>query len=254
MMMLCHTLRGDIPEDVAFAESRLRPQTMAAEDVLHDMGAISMAGSDSEGMGRVMDVVAGMWRLASVMKEARGPLPGEPFAGADNARILRYLAKVTINPAIAFGIAGHVGSLEVGKRADIVLWRPAFFGVKASQVLVGGVQVWSPAGDPAASLGFCEPVRYRPSWPAMGGAPDTLAVAFVHPSAIDNDLAGRHGLARPLAPASGARGLSKSDMVRNGALPEIVVDPETFEVFVDGALATVEPAARVPLNRRYFLR
>ncbi len=254
MMMLCHTLRGDIPEDVAFAESRLRPQTMAAEDVLHDMGAISMAGSDAEGMGRVMDVAGAMWRLASKMKDAKGPLPDEPFDDADNARILRYLAKITINPAIAFGVADHVGSLEIGKRADIVLWRPAFFGVKASQVLVGGAQVWSPMGDPAASIGAAEPTMYRPSWPAVGGAPDTLSALFVHPSALDNDLAGRWNVSKPMIPLSGTRTLSKADMVRNDALPEIVVDPQTFEVFADGELATTEPVGTVALNRRYFLR
>ena len=254
MMMICHTLRGDIPEDVAFAESRLRPQTMAAEDVLHDLGAISMAGSDAEGMGRAMDTIAGMWRLASKMKEEGGPLADEPFAGADNARILRYLAKVTINPAIAFGIARHVGSLEVGKMADIVLWQPAFFGVKASQVLKAGAQVWSPLGDASASLSIAEPVIYRESWPAAGSAPDTLSALFVHPAAIENDMAGRWSIAKPMLPISGTRRLGKADMVRNDALPAIRVDAQSFEVFVDGELATSRPAKEVALNRRYFLR
>ena len=254
MMMICHTLRGDIPEDVAFAESRLRPQTMAAEDVLHDIGAISMAGSDAEGMGRAMDTIAGMWRLASKMKEEGGPLADEPFAGADNARILRYLAKVTINPAIAFGIARHVGSLEVGKMADIVLWQPAFFGVKASQVLKAGAQVWSPLGDASASLSIAEPVIYRESWPAAGSAPDTLSALFVHPAAIDNDMAGRWSITKPMLPISGTRRLGKADMVRNDALPAIRVDAQSFEVFVDGELATSRPAKEVALNRRYFLR
>ena len=254
MMMICHTLRGDIPEDVAFAESRLRPQTMAAEDVLHDLGAISMAGSDAEGMGRAMDTIAGMWRLASKMKEEGGPLADEPFAGADNARILRYLAKVTINPAIAFGIARHVGSLEVGKMADIVLWQPAFFGVKASQVLKAGAQVWSPLGDASASLSIAEPVIYRESWPATGSAPDTLSALFVHPAAIDNDMAGRWSIAKPMLAISGTRRLGKADMVRNNALPAIRVDAQSFEVFVDGELATSRPAKEVALNRRYFLR
>ena len=254
MMMICHTLRGDIPEDVAFAESRLRPQTMAAEDVLHDLGAISMAGSDAEGMGRAMDTIAGMWRLASKMKEEGGPLADEPFAGADNARILRYLAKVTINPAIAFGIARHVGSLEVGKMADIVLWQPAFFGVKASQVLKAGAQVWSPLGDASASLSIAEPVIYRESWPATGSAPDTLSALFVHPAAIDNDMAGRWSIAKPMLPISGTRRLGKADMVRNDVLPAIRVDAQSFEVFVDGELATSRPAKEVALNRRYFLR
>ena len=252
MMMICHTLRGDIPEDVAFAESRLRPQTMAAEDVLHDLGAISMAGSDAEGMGRTMDVIAGMWRLAAKMKGERGPLAGED--GADNGRILRYLAKVTINPAIAFGIDRHVGSLEVGKMADIVLWQPAFFGVKAQQVLKGGAQVWSPLGDASASLSMAEPVVYRQSWPAVGSAPDTLSALFVHPAAIDNDLAGRWKIAKPMLPIASTRQLGKADMVRNDALPEIRVDAQTFEVFVDGELATSAAAKEVSLNRRYFLR
>ena len=254
MMMLCHTLRGDIAEDVAFAESRLRPQTMAAEDVLHDLGAISMAGSDAEGMGRTMDVIAGMWRLASKMKDERGPLAGEPYANADNARILRYLAKTTINPAITFGIADHVGSLEIGKMADIVLWQPAFFGVKPSQVLKCGAEVWRPLGDAAASLSVCEPNVYRASWPATGSAPDTLSALFVHRSAIDNDMAGRWNVSKPMLATGPVRRLTKADMVRNDALPEIRVDPQTFEVFADGEHATTQPVRNVTLNRRYFLR
>ena len=254
MMMLCHTLRGDIPEDVAFAESRLRPQSMAAEDVLHDLGAISMAGSDAEGMGRVMDVIAGMWRLASKMKDERGPLAEEPFDNADNARILRYLAKTTINPAITFGIADHVGSLEIGKMADIVLWNPAFFGVKASQVIKGGAQICSPQGDSSGSLHNTEPTIYSESWPALGSAPNTLSAIFVHESAIDADIAGRWDVAKPMVAVKGTRKLSKVDMVRNDALPEIKVDPQTFEVFADGELATTAAATKVPLARTYFLR
>ena len=254
MMMLCHTLRGDIPEDVAFAESRLRHQSMAAEDVLHDLGAISMAGSDAEGMGRVMDVIAGMWRLASKMKDERGALDGEPFDNADNARILRYLAKYTINPAITFGISDHVGSLEVGKMADIVLWNPKFFGVKASQVLKGGAQIWSPQGDASGSLSLTEPNIYRESWPACGSAPDTLSAFFVHPSAFDADMAGRWNVSKPMLPVGGTRTLSKTDMVRNDTLPDIRVDPQTFEVFADGVLATTEPVRHVALGRTYFLR
>ncbi len=253
MMMLCHTLRGDIPEDVAFAESRLRPQSMAAEDVLHDMGAISMAGSDAEGMGRVMDVIAGMWRLASAMKDRRGPLAGEPHGGADNARILRYLAKYTINPAITFGIAEHVGSIEVGKIADIVLWRPEFFGVKASHVFKGGIEVWSPLGNAAASLSMTEPVIFRENWPACGGAPDLVSFLFVHPRAIDDGLDRRLSLGKPLLPLKGTRALSKADMVRNDALPAITVDPRTFEVRADGALLDVPAVREVALGRRYFL-
>jgi len=254
MMMMCHTLRADVPEDVAFAESRLRPQTMAAEDVLHDLGAISMFGADAEGMGRVMDVVASTWRLASKMREERGPLAGEPHADADNARILRYLAKYTINPAICFGIAGHIGSLEPGKMADMVFWNPAFFGVKPSQVLKAGVQVWGPEGDAAGALSLVEPRIYRAQWPACGSAPDTLSAIFVHPLAIEQDMAGRWNVSKPLVPIEGTRRLSKRDMVRNDVLPDIRVDSQTFEVVVDGELATSAAAERVALARCYFLR
>ena len=254
MMMLCHTLSAEVPEDVAFAESRLRPQTMAAEDVLHDLGAISMFGADAEGMGRVMDVVASTWRLAHKMKGERGALADEPFADADNARVLRYLAKYTINPAITFGIADHIGSLEPGKMADIVLWNPAFFGVKPAQIIKGGVEVWGPIGDAAGSLSNVEPRIYRRQWPACGSAPDTLSAVFVHPLAIENDMAGRWNISKPLVGIKGTRHLSKHDMVRNDALPDIRVDPQTFEVFVDGALATSKAVRQVALARRYFLR
>ncbi|MEX0808279.1 MAG: urease subunit alpha [Dongiaceae bacterium] len=254
MMMLCHSLSPEVPEDVAFAGSRLRPQTMAAEDVLHDLGAISMFGSDAEGMGRTMEVVASCWKLASKMRDERGPLAGEPFGNADNARILRYLAKITINPAIAFGISGHVGSLEPGKMADFVMWQPAFFGIKPSLVVKAGMLVWGAYGDAAAALGGLEPVLLRENWGAVGTAPNMLSAAFVHPSAIDDDIAGRFDIAKPLLPLSGTRKLSKRDMRRNDALPDIRVDSQTFDVFVDGALATSEPAREVKLNRLYMLR
>ena len=254
MMMQCHGLSPDVPEDVAFADSRLRPQTMAAEDVLHDLGAISMFGSDAEGMGRVMEVVTACWKLASKMRGERGPLAEEPFADADNARILRYLAKITINPARAFGIGGHVGSLEPGRMADFVCWRPAFFGVKPSKVFKGGMLAWGTHGDAAAALGHLEPNLMRPNWGGVGGAPNMLSAALVHPEAIHNDLAGRHGIAKPLLPFSGTRKLTKADMLRNAALPEIRVDTSTFEVFVDGALAVSEAAEAVCLNRLYMLR
>ena len=253
MMMLCHTLRGDAPEDVALAESRLRPQSMAAEDVLHDLGAISMAGSDAEGMGRVMDVVAGMWRLASAMKDRCGPLAEESFDNADNERILRYLAKVTINPAITFGIAGDVGSIEVGKIADIVLWRPEFFGVKAQQVFKAGAEVWSPFGTAAASLSMSEPMIYRKGWPACDDAAESVSFLFVHPRAIDSGLEKRLGLGRTLLATGGTRHLSKKDMVRNDALPHIRVDPATFAVHADGVLLDVPAVTDVALSRRYFL-
>ncbi len=253
MMMLCHTLRGDIPEDVAFAESRLRPQTMTAEDILHDIGAISMAGSDAEGMGRVMDVIAGMWRLASKMKDERGALPEESDHGSDNERILRYLAKYTINPAITFGIEQHVGSLQPGRLADIALWQPAFFGVKVNQVFKSGIAVWSPFGNAAASLSITEPLIYRRAWPSCGGTPNLVSVTFVHPTAIDADISGRLDLSRDILPVSGTRHLRKTDMIRNDALPEIAVDSSTFEVSVDGTRAESEAVENVTLNRRYFL-
>lgn len=254
MMMLCHSLSPDVPEDVAFAGSRLRPQTMAAEDVLHDLGAISMFGSDAEGMGRTMEVVASCWKLASKMRDERGPLPGEPFDNADNARILRYLAKITINPAITFGISSHVGSLEPGKMADFVMWQPAFFGIKPSMVVKAGMLVWGAYGDAAAALGGLEPVLMRENWGAVGTAPNMLSAAFVHPSAIDDDIAGRFDIAKPLLPLSGTRKLSKRNMRLNDALPDIKVNSQTFDVFVDGTLATSEPAREVKLNRLYMLR
>ena len=254
MMMMCHTLSPAVPEDVAFAESRLRPQSMAAEDVLHDLGAISMFGADAEGMGRVMDVVASCWRLAAKMKAERGALEGEPHAGSDNERILRYLAKYTINPAITFGIAHHVGSLEPGKWADIVLWRPAFFGAKPACAIKSGAVVWAPLGDAAGALSLVEPRLYRAQWPACGSAPDTLSAVFVHPLAIEGRLVERCRSTKPLVPVESTRALAKADMVRNDALPDIRVDPRSFEVFVDGRLATSRAAARVPLSRRYFLR
>jgi len=254
MMMMCHTLSAGVPEDVAFAESRLRPQTMAAEDVLHDLGAISMFGADAEGMGRVMDVVASTWRLASKMKTERGRLDEEPHPGSDNARILRYLAKYTINPAITFGIAEHVGSLEAGKFADIVLWDPAFFGVKPDAVLKAGVKVWGPEGDAAGALSIVEPRIYREQWPACGSAPDTLSAVFVHPLAIEQDMAGRWNVSKPLLALHGTRNLGKADMVRNNTLPDIQVDNQTFEVFIDGELAASEAVASVALARRYMLR
>jgi urease subunit alpha len=254
MMMLCHSLSPDVPEDVAFAGSRLRPQTMAAEDVLHDLGAISMFGSDAEGMGRTMEVVASCWKLASKMRDERGSLSGEPFDNADNARILRYLAKITINPAIAFGISRHVGSLEPGKMADFVMWQPAFFGIKPAMVFKGGMLVWGAYGDAAAALGGLEPVLMRENWGAVGTAPNMLSAAFVHPSAIEDDIAGRFDIAKPLLALSGTRKLSKRDMRLNDALPDIRVDSQTFDVFVDGTLATSEPAREVKLNRLYMLR
>jgi urease subunit alpha len=254
MTMVCHHLNPAIPEDVAFAESRIRTQTIAAEDVLHDIGAISMLGSDSQGMGRIHEVICRTWQLASKMKEQRGALPEDRPGFGDNARILRYIAKYTINAARTFGISGHVGSLEDGKLADIVVWRPAFFGIKPELVIKGGFIAWGAMGDSAASLMTCEPMLMRPQWGAFGRAPAALSACFVHPLAIANDLSGSLGLSKKMLPVGGTRKLSKRDMLWNDACPKISVDPETFDVFVDGVLATCEPAREVPLARRYMLR
>ena len=254
MTMVCHHLSPSIPEDVAFAESRIRAQTIAAEDVLHDLGAISMLGSDSQGMGRIGEVICRTWQLASKMKDQRGRLPGEATRIGDNERILRYIAKYTINAARTFGIDAHIGSLETGKLADVVLWRPAFFGIKPELVIKGGFIVWAAMGDSAASLMTCEPLLMRPQWGAFGAARKTLGACFVHPSAIDGDLAGRLGMTKELLPARGTRKLGKQHMLRNAACPEISVDPQTFDVSVDGELASCAPASELPLTQRYMLR
>ena len=254
MIMVCHHLNPAVPEDVAFAESRIRAQTVAAEDVLHDLGAISMLGSDSQGMGRIGEVICRTWQLASKMKDQRGRLPGETTRMGDNQRIRRYLAKYTINAARTFGIDAHIGSLEPGKLADVVLWRPAFFGIKPELIIKGGFIVWSPMGDSAASLMTCEPLVMRPQWGAFGRAKQALSACFVNPRAIEGDLAGRLELRKPLLPAVGTRNLSKRDMLHNEACPEVKVDPQTFNVTVDGELATCAPSPVLPLAQRYMLR
>ena len=254
MTMVCHHLSPSIPEDVAFAESRIRAQTIAAEDILHDMGAISMLGSDSQGMGRIGEVICRTWQLASKMKDQRGRLPEEATRIGDNERILRYIAKYTINAARTFGIDAHIGSLEAGKMADVVLWRPAFFGIKPELVVKGGFIVWAAMGDSAASLMTCEPLVMRPQWGAFGTARKALGACFVHPRAIDGGVAERLGLTKALLPASGTRKLGKQHMLRNASCPEISVDPQTFDVRVDGELATCEPASELPLAQRYMLR
>ncbi len=254
MTMTCHHLNPAIPEDVAFAESRIRAQTIAAEDVLHDIGAISMLGSDSQGMGRIHEVICRTWQLASKMKDQRGLLPEDKPGFGDNERIKRYIAKYTINAAKTFGIADHVGSLEDGKIADIVIWRPAFFGIKPELIVKGGFIAWGAMGDSAASLMTCEPVTLRPQWGAFGKAAPALSACFVHPLAISRGLREELGVSKILLPAQGTRGLRKSDMLHNDALPNIRVDPQTFDVFVDGELATCEPATELPLAQRYMLR
>lgn len=254
MIMVCHHLNPNVPEDVAFAESRVRTQTMAAEDVLHDMGAISMLGSDSQGMGRIGEVVCRSWQMASSMRDQRGRLPEETTNRGDNERIKRYIAKYTINPAIAFGIAEHVGSLEGGKLADIAIWRPAFFGIKPEMVIKSGFIAWGAMGDSGASLMTCEPLIQRPQWGAFGNAASELGVSFVGQAAIDANIGEQLGLRRRVRAVKGTRKLGKANMIHNAACPNVTVNSETFEVFVDGELANCQPARSVPLARRHMLR
>ncbi|MDE0783832.1 MAG: urease subunit alpha [Planktomarina sp.] len=254
MTMVCHHLNPAIPEDVAFAESRIRAQTIAAEDVLHDLGAISMLGSDSQGMGRISEVICRTWQLADKMKKQRGRLDSEQTKIGDNERIKRFIAKYTINAARTFGISDHVGSLENGKMADIVIWRPSFFGIKPELVVKGGFIAWGAMGDSAASLMTCEPLMLRPQWGAFGRAKQALSACFVNPLAIDAGLSDTLGMEKPLLPSKGTRTLTKADMVHNDACPDIQVDPQSFDVFVDGELATCEPASTLPLTQLYMLR
>ncbi|KKY54044.1 urease subunit alpha [Pseudomonas amygdali pv. tabaci str. ATCC 11528] len=254
MIMVCHHLNPDVPEDVAFAESRVRPQTIAAEDILHDTGAISILGSDSQGMGRINEVICRTWQLASKMKDQRGRLPEETTALGDNERIKRYIAKYTINAARVFGIDSYIGSLEPGKLADLVLWRPAFFGIKPELVVKGGFIVHGVMGDSAASLYTCEPLVMRPQWGAFGEAKQALSVNFVNRLAVEADTATRLGLKKQLLPAFGTRTLRKSDMLHNDACPDIHVDPQTFDVYADGERLYCEPVSEVPLAQRYMLR
>ena len=254
MTMVCHHLNPAIPEDVAFAESRIRAQTIAAEDVLHDIGAISMLGSDSQGMGRIHEVICRTWQLASKMRVQRGRLPEEQTKRGDNERIKRYIAKYTLNAARCFGIEPHIGSLEPGKLADVVLWRPAFFGIKPELIVTGGFIAWGAMGDSAASLMTCEPLALRPQWGAFGRAAQASGACFVNPRAIAGGLSDELDIKKPLLPAEGTRDLKKSDMHLNDACPDITVDPATFEVFVNGELATCEPASELPLARKYVLR
>jgi urease subunit alpha len=254
MVMVCHHLNPQVPEDVAFAESRIRRETIAAEDVLHDLGAISALGSDSQGMGRVGETVARTWQLASKMKTQRGSLPEDAGTDHDNHRIKRYVAKLTTNPARIYGIDHEIGSLETGKLADIVLWEPKFFGIKPEVVFKGGFPAWSVMGESNASLMTCEPLVYRPQWGAYGEAAKSLSVTFVTQAAIDADVAGRWSLGKRLVATRQTRGLGKRDMLHNDALPTIEVDPETYRVTVDGELCTCEPVDSVPLGRLYVLK
>jgi len=251
MLMVCHHLNPKIPEDLAFAESRIRAETIAAEDVLHDLGAISILSSDSQAMGRIAEVVMRTWQTADKMKQQRGPLPGDGWN--DNHRAKRYVAKYTINPAIAHGIAHEVGSIEAGKLADLVVWKPAFFGVKPELVLKGGLIVTAAMGDPNASIPTPQPVRYRPMFGAYGGALASTSVTFLSRAAMDDDVAGRLGLRKMVRAVQRCRGLGKSSMVHNDYCPRMEVDAETYEVRADGQLLTCEPARVLPMAQRYFL-
>jgi urease subunit alpha len=250
MLMVCHHLSPGVPEDVAFADSRIRPETIAAEDVLHDLGAFSMMSSDSQAMGRIGEVICRTWQTADKMKRQRGPLPGDQ-TGHDNLRVRRYIAKYTINPAIAHGIASHVGSIAIGKMADLVLWKPAFFGVKPELIIKGGFIAGAMMGDGNASIPTPQPVVARPMFGAYGGALVNCAVHFTSRAGLDAGALAT--LARPAVAVAGCRALSKKDLVLNDALPNVKVNPETYEVRADGELLSSEPVDVLPLAQRYFL-
>jgi urease subunit alpha len=252
MLMVCHHLDPSIPEDLAFAESRIRKETIAAEDILHDMGALSILSSDSQAMGRVGEVITRTWQTAHKMKAQRGTLPGDK-ADSDNLRVRRYVAKYTINPAIAQGMSREIGSVEVGKLADLVLWSPAFFGAKPDLVLKGGMILHAMMGDPNASIPTPQPVHSRPMFGAYGKAMAASCISFVSQAAVDGGVAERLGLTRAVLPVVGTRGIGKKDMKLNDALPDLRIDPETYEVHADGELLACEPAAELPLAHRYHL-
>ncbi|MBT4772393.1 MAG: urease subunit alpha [Rhodospirillaceae bacterium] len=252
MLMVCHHLDQRIPEDVAFAESRIRRETIAAEDILHDLGAFSMIASDSQAMGRVGEVIIRTWQTADKMKRQRGALPGET-GDNDNLRVRRYIAKYTINPALCHGIADHVGSVEVGKLADLVLWKPMFFGVKPDIIIKAGTIAGAAMGDPNASIPTPQPVHYRPMFGSFGASQTAGAVTFVSAAAAATDMAAQLGLSRELLAVTGTRSVTKKDMILNDATPVMEVDPETYEVRADGELLTCEPAEELAMAQRYFL-
>jgi urease subunit alpha len=252
MLMVCHHLSPRIPEDIAFAESRIRKETIAAEDILHDIGCFSMISSDSQAMGRVGEVIIRCWQTAHKMKVQRGELSGDK--GNDNSRVKRYIAKYTINPAIAHGLSHEVGSVELGKRADLVLWSPAFFGVKPEMVLLGGSIAAAPMGDPNASIPTPQPVHYRPMFASFGKLRTNSSVTFVSQAALDAGLQNRLGTAKRMVAVKNTRGgISKASMIHNSATPKIEVNPETYEVRADGELLVCEPATSLPMTQRYFL-
>jgi urease subunit alpha len=251
MLMVCHHLNPTVPEDLAFAESRIRPSTIAAEDILHDMGAISIIGSDSQAMGRIGEVIIRTWQTAHVMKARRGTLPGD--GPADNLRARRYVAKYTICPAVAHGLDAEVGSVEVGKLADLVLWEPKFFGVRPHAVLKGGFVAYAAMGDANASIPTPQPVLPRPMFGAAPRTAPGLSLAWVAPAALDDGIEERLGLARRLVPVGDTRGRGKVDLPQNDAMPRIEVDADSFAVRIDGELITEAPAAVLPMAQRYFL-
>lgn len=253
MLMVCHHLDPKIPEDVAFAESRIRRETIAAEDILHDLGAFSIISSDSQAMGRVGEVITRTWQTADKMKKQRGALPEDAGAGNDNFRAKRYVAKYTINPAIAQGIGAHVGSIEVGKIADLVVWKPMFFGTKPDMVVKAGMIVAAAMGDPNASIPTPQPVHYRPMFGAYGNAIAKSSFSFVSQAGIDAGIAAEFGLSKELLAVSNTRNIGKKDMKLNDALPVMEVDPETYQVTADGELLTCQPVDVVPMAQRYFL-
>jgi len=252
MLMVCHHLDASVAEDLAFAESRIRRETIAAEDVLHDLGAISMFSSDSQAMGRVGEMVMRCWQTAHKMKQQRGALPGDT-ARADNARVKRYIAKLTINPALSHGVAHELGSIEVGKWADLVFWRPAFFGVKPSLIVKGGFIAAAAMGDPNASIPTPQPVHYRPMFGSFGGALALGSLSFVSQAALASGVAAGYGLRKTLAAVRGNRTVRKTDMVHNSYLPQMQIDAQTYQVRADGQLLSCEPAVELPLAQRYFL-
>jgi urease subunit alpha len=253
MLMVCHHLDKSVPEDVAFADSRIRPETIAAEDILHDMGVFSMMSSDSQAMGRVAEVIIRTWQTADKMKKQRGFLAEDAVNSNDNYRVKRYVSKYTINPAITHGIAAYVGSLETGKLADLVLWKPAFFAAKPEMIIKGGMIIAATMGDPNASIPTPQPVLYRYMFGAYGKALHTTCATFVSKLSLDKGVVQQYGLQKKVLPVRHCRNISKKDMVHNNATPKIDVNPENYEVKVDGSLVTCEPASVLPLAQRYFL-
>jgi urease subunit alpha len=252
MLMVCHHLDPSIAEDLAFAESRIRKETIAAEDILHDLGAISMFSSDSQAMGRVGEVILRCWQTAHKMKVQRGKLPGDTERH-DNARVKRYMAKLAINPAIAHGISHEVGSIEAGKWADLVIWKPAFFGVKPAIIMKGGFIAMAAMGDPNASIPTPQPVHYRPMFGSYGGALARGSLSFVSQAGLAAGIGQKYGLQKTLSAVKGIRGLGKRHMLLNDYTPKMEVDAQTYEVRADGMLLTCEPAVSLPMTQRYFL-